>query len=365
MTYTPKITRDTMLNHDIRFVPEQDISLPFKYSITSYGADYDVDGIVKRINRNDIKIPEFQRSFVWTLQQASKFIETLLLGLPVPGVFLSKEKNSNKLIVIDGQQRLKTLQFFYNGIFERTGKEFQLTGINPKSRFNNLTYKSLRIEDKRMLDDSIIHATIIKQDEPDDGDSSIYFIFERLNTGGTQLQPQEIRTAIYYGEFSRVLNFLNKNLFWRDLYGKTSPRKRDVELILRFLALFFDYDKYEKPMQSFLNNFMGANRDLKLYDEETIGNAFFRTIEIIHEQFGSKAFKPKGALNAAILDSLLVGVATRLRDGAITNSHSLQKAYYELLDNDEYRQATETATTDEENVQKRLMIAIHAFKNVP
>ena len=84
--------RDAMLNHDTRFVPENDISLPFKYSITSYGADYDVDGIVKRINRDDIRIPEFQRSFVWTLQQASKFIESLLLGLPVPGVFSRRKK---------------------------------------------------------------------------------------------------------------------------------------------------------------------------------------------------------------------------------------------------------------------------------
>jgi len=353
-----------MLNHDTRFVPENDISLPFKYSITSYGADYDVDGIVKRINRDDIRIPEFQRSFVWTLQQASKFIESLLLGLPVPGVFLSKEKNTNKLIVIDGQQRLKTLQFFYNGIFERTGKEFQLTGLNPRSRFNTLTYKSLKTEDKRMLDDSIIHATIIKQDEPDDGDSSIYFIFERLNTGGTQLQPQEIRTAIYYGEFSRVLNFLNKNLFWRDLYGKTSPRKRDVELILRFLALYFDSANYEKPMQSFLNDFMGGNRDLESFDEQTIANVFFKTVEFIHDNLGIKAFKPKGALNAAIFDSLMVGVASRLRDGVISNSQSFKRAYYELLDNEEYRQATETATTDEENVQKRLNIAIQAFANV-
>lgn len=354
-----------MPNHDIRFVPEEDLSLPFKYSITSYGADFDVDGLVRRLNRDDIRIPEFQRSYVWTPQQASKFIESLLLGLPVPGIFLSKEKNTNKLIVIDGQQRLKTLQFYFNGIFEPSGKEFRLTGINPRSRFNDLTYKSLRIEDKRLIDDSIIHATIIKQDEPDDGDSSVYFIFERLNTGGTQLFPQEIRAAIFHGEFSRVLNFLNKNLFWRELYGKTSPRKRDVELILRFLALFFNSEKYEKPMQSFLNDFMGANRDLEIYDEEIIDNLFFRAVKIIHEVFESKAFKPKGAFNAAIFDSLMVGIASRLREGEITNFPLLHSAYEELLGNEEYRQATETATTDEENVKKRLIMAKNVFRNIP
>ncbi len=80
---------------------------PVRYETTSYGIDFDVEGVVRRIKRDDIFIPEFQRSFIWNLGEASRFIESLLLGLPVPGIFLSQEPESGRLLVIDGQQRLK------------------------------------------------------------------------------------------------------------------------------------------------------------------------------------------------------------------------------------------------------------------
>src|SRR5256714_15410421 len=90
---------------------------PIQYDISSFGADYDVEGLVKRLERGDILIPPFQRNYVWSFKDASRFIESLLLGLPVPGIFLAKESDSNRLLVLDGQQRLKTLQVFYNGFF--------------------------------------------------------------------------------------------------------------------------------------------------------------------------------------------------------------------------------------------------------
>lgn len=97
--------------------------IPFRYAITSYGADYPVDSLVQRLEKDVLFVPFFQRKFVWTLKQASRFIESLLLGLPVPGVFLARDESSAKLFIIDGQQRLRTLQYFYNGVFR--GKEFE------------------------------------------------------------------------------------------------------------------------------------------------------------------------------------------------------------------------------------------------
>ena len=89
--------------------------MPFEYSITSYGADYTVDSLVSRLQRDDIFIPIFQRGFVWDTKTASRFVESLLLGLPVPGIFLSREEDTNRLIVVDGQQRLRSLRSFYEG----------------------------------------------------------------------------------------------------------------------------------------------------------------------------------------------------------------------------------------------------------
>src|SRR2546427_13061892 len=91
--------------------------IPFDYSITSYGADYTADSLVKRMSVGDIFLPPFQRGYVWSYTQACRFVESLLLGLPVPGIFLSKDDPTQKLLVIDGHQRLRTLEYFYDGIF--------------------------------------------------------------------------------------------------------------------------------------------------------------------------------------------------------------------------------------------------------
>jgi Protein of unknown function DUF262 len=207
------------IEEDVDDLDELNEVLPTTYSITSYGADYPVDGLVKRMTQGDIVVPlfridpepgqstvGFQREFVWTKPQADHFVESLLLGLPVPGIFLVKESNG-KHLVLDGQQRLRTLESFYSGLFQ--GKEYLLENVQEKWR--GKTYKTLHADDRRRLDDSIIHATVVRQDEPTEDQSSIYLIFERLNSGGTFLQPQEIRVALYHGQFASLLSKLNEN----------------------------------------------------------------------------------------------------------------------------------------------------------
>ena len=147
---------------DAAALEDEAASTEIRYRISSYGADYPVDGLVKRLRQGDIDVPTFQREFVWPLPQASRFIESLLLGLPVPSIFLSKDSETQRLMVIDGQQRLKSLRFFYDGLLH--GKEFRLRGVTKE--FENLTYRTLEDEDRRRLDDSILHAIVIRQEDP-------------------------------------------------------------------------------------------------------------------------------------------------------------------------------------------------------
>lgn len=334
----------------------------FKYSITSYGADYPVDSLVKRLRENSIYVPPFQRGYVWNLSDASGFIESLLLGLPVPGIFLSKEEDTQKLLVIDGQQRLKTLHFFYDGVFLPNGKAFALQSV--QKRFKGLTYKTLDDDDRLRLDDSIIHATVVKQDIPTDDNSSIYYIFERLNTRGIRLHPQEIRASIYHGIFAELLKELNKNEVWRKIYGKPSPRLKDQELILRFYALYYGWESYERPMKEFLNQFMGANRNFQKYSKETLSTVFATTIKTAYESIGNRAFKPEKTLNAAVFDAVMVGLAKRLSVTAISDYGSVKKKYESLLGDEAFVNAYERSTSNEEKVNQRITLAIKAFSNV-
>jgi hypothetical protein len=342
---------------------EVDEVVPFKYSITSYGADYPVDSLVKRISMDDILIPNFQRGYVWSLKEASRFVESLLLGLPVPSIFLSREPETQKLLVIDGQQRLSSLRYFYDGIWPSTRKEFSLKGV--VSKFEGATYKSLAGDDRRRLDDSIVHAIVVKQDEPSDDSSSIYHIFERLNTSGVSLTPQEIRTAIHHGEFSDLLKDLNAVNAWRAVYGPVNKLMRDQELILRFLALYYDAEQYNRPMKGFLNNFMGRHKHLKVLSAEAMRLAFTPTIEVVHKSIGKRAFRLARVLNAAVFDAVMVGIARRLRRSANPDMDILKQRYTTLLESPSFLAVAERATADEESVSKRLDLATEAFADVP
>lgn len=342
-------------------IDEEEI-IPYRYAITSYGADYPVDGLVKRINDESIYVPPFQRGYVWSMKQASRFVESLLLGLPVPAIFLAREQETNKLVVIDGQQRLRTLQFYYDGHFpisEDKSVTFALSDV--PSDFKGATYAKLADEDRRNLDDSILHAIIVKQDEPSEDDSSVYHIFERLNTGGTLLQPQEIRQSIYHGPFNELLKELNENPAWRNVYGPDSPRMRDRELILRFFALYFDFEHYERPMKGFLNRYMGRNRRLAVQSRDVLAPAFEGTIEAVLTALGPRAFRPRGPLNVAVYDAVMVGIARRLEKGPISDPPGAKAAYDTLVLTPEFISATETGTSQEDNVRQRLDLATRAF----
>jgi uncharacterized protein with ParB-like and HNH nuclease domain len=346
---------------DIELIDEsEEESLPYRYSITSYGADYPVDGLVQRLEKDVIFIPPFQRQFVWSLKIASRFIESLLLGLPVPGIFLSRDNETGKMLVIDGQQRLKSLQFFYTGIFQ--GKEFRLKDV--QEQFEGSTYKSLREEDKRRLDDSIIHATIVKQDEPTEDNSSIFHIFERLNTGGLTLRPQEIRACIYYGEFNELLNVLNGYKNWRSIFGDYSKRLRDQELILRFFALYYNFDNYQKPIKEFLNKFMASNRHLGKIKPEEFIQKFQTTIDIINKTLGKEAFRPERTLNVAVYDAVMVALARRLEKGEMQDLNKFRECYFELLKNEKFKSTVQTATSDATVVTERLSIATDFINSI-
>jgi uncharacterized protein with ParB-like and HNH nuclease domain len=335
-----------------------DAELPFRYSISSYGADYPVDGLVRRLKDGTIYVPPFQRSYVWSLRDASRFIESLLLGLPVPGVFLAREEPTNKLLVIDGHQRLRSLQFFYDRLFGPSGREFKLEGV--QDRYEGRTFETLDIEDRRHLDDSIIHATVTRQDIPSDDDSSVYHVFERLNTGGKVLSGQEIRACLYHGPFDELIAELNDNADWRAVFGPPNKRQRDQELVLRFFAMRHDDDNYFRPLKGFLNQFMKSNRKLQRFPAKKLKDEFENTVSAIRAALGDRPLRPEGVLNAAILDSVMVAVCEGL-DTGVVNTTNLKRGYDALLTNEAYLASTKGNTAQQEQVERRLKLAREAF----
>lgn len=338
-------------------------------AVTYQGTDFDAEGLVRRLNREDIVIPSFghgddevelasfQRSFVWTRPQMDRFIESLLLGFPVPGIMLVQQSDK-RYLVLDGQQRLRTLQAFYNGIHRQ--REFALE--NVAEEFRGLTYKTLLPAQKRVLDNSFIQATIVKTDGTAESRESVYQIFERLNSGGTQLTPHEIRIALYPGQFVDFLGELNRIDSWRNIYGSVSPRVRDHELLLRVVALYVSSEEYFRPLKRFLNTFLGRHRTLDKLSADDIRHHFTKAINALDEA-GARDYlrPPRARLNVATFDAVMVGAMRRVAATGDITAQEVEAALDLLRKDAEFADATSTQTDTEENVRNRLRIATAAF----
>lgn len=256
-----------------------------EYDLSSVPNDFNVITICNFIESGAVKIPGFQRNYVWDLPRASKLVESLILGLPVPQVFLY-EAGRNDFLVIDGQQRLLTIYFFVKQRFPKRTMRGELRkrlagqvtipddvlhedkyfdnfnlrlpriSEDTKNKFASLKYSTLG-DYKAQFELRTIRNIIVKQVRPSDDDSSIYEMFHRLNSGGVNLSPQEIRSSLYYSPFIEMLADVNLDPRWRTLIGQPSPdlHLRDVEVLLRAIAMSTDAKNYKSSMAGFLNQF--------------------------------------------------------------------------------------------------------------
>lgn len=348
-------------------VDEQDAVSPSAVPVSYFGTEFDVHGLVRRYNDGAIIVPSFdpsvelpdpnaqgfQRGRVWRRAQMDRFIESLLLGFPVPGIFLV-EQPGKKYLVLDGQQRLTTLAAFYAGKFKLENVDTALSG---------LTYNSMADDVRRALDDTFIQAIIIRVPQSVADYESVYQIFERLNSGGTNLQPHEIRVALYGGKLVEAIRKMNNNADWRLLYGKKSDRLKDQELILRVVSLYLDSATYYAPLKTFLNDFLGQHRSGEGVDLARLDGLFAQAAQVIAMSIGRRAFRLRTQVNAAILDSVFVGVMGRLASGDAESVEPAAwgRAYDELLAKERFLDAVTQATANEDSVATRLAEARDAF----
>ena len=304
------------------------------YDITAYPSDLTLSVIHEMWGAGDIVVPEFQRNFVWTMQQSSLLIESFLMGLPVPQVFFYVDEN-NRNLVIDGLQRIMSLVYYMDGYFgDETihGKKqvFRLVGLNDKSPFAKKTFADLDEPAQRKLRSSVLRAINIRQMNPKGERTSVYHIFERLNTGGTPLTPQEIRNCVFRGELVNQLRKLNEDKKWRALLGKTTldRHQKDVELILRVLGLSTRFEKYEKPMKEFLNQTMLAERNASSPVARNFVRDFPKLCSIVIDGLGQRPFHLRGRLNASALDSVMCVLFNNIAKipGDIANRYAMLKA---------------------------------------
>lgn len=345
---------------DIEAAEPEEKPYDIDYSLSSYGIDFDITGLVRRFNNESIYLPPFQRNYVWNQNKASKFIESLLLGLPVPGIFLYKEEESQAMLIIDGYQRLESLRSFYKGIFRK--KKFVLTEV--VSALVGRSYDDLPENLQRKLDDTLLHATVIKADDPEEKNyDAVYLIFERLNTGGINLSPQEIRNCVSHGDLQSRLLELSTNATVKELLKIDSTRKKDQEVILRLAALTLGHKSYTGNMKQFLNAFMYKNRSFP--DPKVIG-LLDKTPEVSRFLLDAnieQVIRPNAQLSIAILDAVWVGTMKNFAKVSSQAHSEFRKKIETLLKDSEFEIAIRTGKTHHtDSVSKRIDAAIRIFE---
>ncbi len=338
-----------------------------EYEINISNSDPTLEVLESNWKKGDIVIPEFQREFVWDIRQSSLLIESFLLGLPVPQVFFYTDEEYKNL-VIDGQQRIRSVLFYFEGYFgsetvQSKRQVFRLTGLDAKSPYANKRFVDLDETTQRRLKGATLRAVTIRQLKPDKENTSIYHIFERLNTGGTPLKPQEIRNCVFRGGFMGILRELNKNEDWRMILGKKTLDKhqKDVELLLRIFSLSGrHWLDYEKPMKEFLNKAMKAERAGTSDRVKTFASSFAKAASTIVLKLGQKPFHIKGPLNSSALDSAFCAVL----DNIDHIPENLGQRWHALLADPTFLETTYYGTSDRAVLRPRFQKAYEVLADV-
>jgi hypothetical protein len=360
---------------------DEEYDLSSKRTIFTDQGDPEVDSLHKRYLKGRLNVqPGFQRQFVWDKVKSSRLIESALLDIPIPIIYLSEEKDG-KDNVIDGQQRLTAFFSFIDGKFP-DNSDFKLSGLNVFTELNGKKFNELSedIQDKIMT----YKIRVIKFKKESDNDLQ-FEIFARLNTGAVPLNDQELRNCVYRGRFNELLKELSKEPTFKYLLGITKPEKRmrDVELVLRFASFYFNsYLNYNAPIKRFLNSTMEAYQHISPENEIKLKNSFKNTISIIRNLLGVNAFKRyyKGTernkngkwetqkFNVSLFDILMYSFATEDKNTVFQNMDRIREALLDLMTNDqEFIDSIELSTSSKKMVTIRFdkwRLTVHSILGI-
>lgn len=347
-----ELTKDELLDEQKPVRPES--------KLYSYPADFTLEVLSSKLEDGEIVVPPFQRRYVWTLEKASMLIESFLRSLPVPPVYLFTT-DDGKLLIVDGHQRLQTIRRFFDGTWS-DGEDFKLL-LDETSDWNGKSFHELPPAQQRKIKVSVMRTYIIEKKEGST-DNAMYDMFQRLNTGGVLLTPQEIRNCVYHGPLNDALLKLNSSHDWRLIVGsdEADRRQRDVELILRGLALGHIGKKlpeqdealhYKPSLRDFLDSFMKTMQNPTNEWLDDASKLFSDTISRILEGLGERPFHLRRSMNAPTYDAVFVAFARSPR----VKPESIKTKYERLKANNEFRDFTEERPTGTASVNGRIELA--------
>lgn len=361
LEFDDKISEETEINE----IPQE------IRKINTQAYDKSVSDIVRMIDDGDINLnPEYQRNYIWDNKKSSLLIESIILNVPIPVIYVSQEADDS-WTVIDGLQRLNSLHRFFQ-------RDYKLSGLEILTELNKSDIKSLNPKAVRVLRNGLLRIIVISYDSHPE---IKYDVFMRLNTGAVKLNDQELRNCLYRGSMNDKLKEIVSKPNILKLFNLETPHNRmsDCELILRFLALLDNYDEnenqiknYKGRMKTFINEYLlktkNLNPSLLIQLDEMIEDTSKTIIEIYSvnafNRFNSDG-QYESTLNRSLMDILFISTTVLPSEKLIEYKDQIFARYKELVINDsEFRNSITIGTSDTKVLNYRLNRWISEIKDI-
>ncbi|WP_312839796.1 DUF262 domain-containing protein [Delftia tsuruhatensis] len=370
------------MQHHIEFV-EDESQLESDEDISSLGAgifntavlsgnDWTAETIITQINKGNIQLnPKFQRRDAWDKERKSKFIESLILGLPVPQVVLAESRDRRgAYIVLDGKQRLLSIRQFAASDSDPVYEQLRLTNLEIRSDLKGYDLDALRndadrFDDLAAFENQPIRTVVIKNWP---SENFLYHIFLRLNTGSVPLSPQELRQALHPGLFVSFLDERSSSSpALREILKISKPdfRMRDAELLLRFIAFSNFYLNYSGSLKDFLDDTcLKLNSHWSSMERTVVEQA--DSLEKAHctvkSIFGENSYRKwsvmgyESRFNRSVFDVMTLSMSNEnVRNAIVGKERLVEDAFIELCATDiSFRSSLETTTKTLAATHKRI-----------
>lgn len=354
----PNPPQAPVINDERREAAESQIrekQKPVDYDTKEYPVEILVQKYVDGHNNdtNELFIPDYQRDLAWDDARQSKFIESVLLGLPIPYIFVAdiydKENDLGRLEIVDGTQRVRTLARFINN-------ELTLETLNKLNELDGFKFSDLPIARQRRFKRTTLRMIQLteKADEEVRRD-----MFERINTGSVELNDMEKRRGIRPGPFIDLLEELSKEPKFRSLcsFSEALVRRREPEeYVLRFFAYLDGYKKFERQVNEFLNEYLEQHNHPGI-DKEAMRLEFHRMLNFVEKHFSSGFNKAKGHSRTPRIRFEAISVGTAL---ALKENSDLEPASMSWLNSDEFKEYT---TSDASNSRPKVIRRIEYVRD--
>lgn len=322
-------------------------------SFDSY--DLSVRQLLEMFSGNEISIPpEYQRQFVWDVDRQSQLVESIFLGIPVPSLFMATNSDST-WEVVDGVQRLSTIAHFVGSqkLLERIDRDNPLAvdGLDKLEALNGAAFEDLPRTIQLMFETRPLRVTVLN----DKSDRKVRFdLFERLNTGGVSLTPQEIRNCVFRGPYNDDVKRLSANdNFSSVITLKPRDEKNGTkeEFVLRFFAFLNGYEEFDHSVIEFLNDFIEENSDSRIPRAQR--ELFEKTFELLNEELPNGIHRGARSLTPVnVYEAIAVGTALAIRDAGVNNVR--RDRISEVMQGAELRRFTAAGTNSRRMVVGRI-----------